>query len=215
MKKLKLFLLISSIMLSLTGCGKQKYTTFKEYTDIVSNASETQRNIFVFTSTNCAHCQKVLPYINRYIEENEDTNLGIYILNVDYWVLPNDQFKFKDETMGYLSGESADDCIKRLDNRISLYVTTLGIIPSSDGLIVASSSVRYTYTVTPLILFYEGNKEVKIINNVVKNLKVDEEEKIIYESLVELMEFPEEKPLWNNEFNLTPYVKENKTTPTN
>ena len=56
-------------MISLTGCGKEDYTSFKEYTDIVTNASETQRNIFVFTSASCAHCQKVLPYINRYIEE--------------------------------------------------------------------------------------------------------------------------------------------------
>ena len=213
MKKINVFLLISSIMVSLTGCEKQSYTSFKEYTDIVTSSSETQRNIFIFTSTNCAHCQKVLPYINRYIEENEDPNLGIYTLSVDYWVMPNDEFKFKDETMGYLSGKSEDDCIKKLDNRIALYVSRLGIIPSNEGLIAASSSQKYTYTVTPLILFYEGNIEVKIVNNVVKNLKVEENDKIIYESLVELLKFPEEKPVWNNEFNLTPYVKENKTTP--
>lgn len=213
MKKINTFLLISSIMVSLTGCSRQEYTSFKEYTEIVLNASETQRNIFVFTATNCAHCQKVLPYINRYIEENHDPNLGVYVLNVDYWVLPNDQFKFKDETMGYLTGSSDDDCIKRLDNRIALYVSRMGIIPSTEELIAASSSQKYTYTVTPLILFYEGNIEVKIVNNVVKNLKMDDNNEIIYESLVELLKFPEEKPVWNNEFNLTPYVKENKTTP--
>lgn len=213
MKKINTFFLISSIMLSLAGCGKQSYTSFKEYTDIVTSASETQRNIFVFTSTNCAHCQKVIPYIDRYIEENQDPNLGIYKLSVDYKVMPNDDFKFMDDSMGYLTGDSDNDCIKKLDNRIALYVSRLGIIPSNEGLIAASSSVKYTYTVTPLILFYEGNIEVKIVNNVVKNLKVDENDKIIYESLVELLKFPEEKPVWNNEFNLTPYVKENKTTP--
>ena len=42
---------------------------------------------------------------------------------------------------------------------------------------------------------------------------MDDNNEIIYESLVELLKFPEEKPVWNNEFNLTPYVKENKTTP--
>lgn len=213
MKKINTFFLISSIMLSLASCGKQSYTSFKEYTDIVTSASETQRNIFVFTSTNCAHCQKVIPYIDRYIEENQDPNLGIYKLSVDYKVMPNDDFKFMDDSMGYLTGDSDNDCIKKLDNRIALYVSRLGIIPSNEGLIAASSSVKYTYTVTPLILFYEGNIEVKIVNNVVKNLKVDENDKIIYESLVELLKFPEEKPVWNNEFNLTPYVKENKTTP--
>ena len=106
MKKLNTFLLISSIMVSLTGCNNRDYTSFKEYTDIVNNASETQRNIFVFTGTNCAHCQKVLPYIDKYIQENEDPNLGIYILSIDYWTLPNDTHIFKDETMGYLTGNS-------------------------------------------------------------------------------------------------------------
>ena len=191
MKKIRTFLLISSIMVSLTGCGKNNFTSFKEYTEIVTSASETQRNIFVFTSTNCAHCQQFLPYLNRYIEENENPNLGIYKLSVDYWALPNDNFRFKDDTMGYLTGNSENDCIKKLDNRIALYVSRLGIIPSNEGLIAASSSQKYTYTVTPLILFYEGNIEVKIVNNVVKNLKVDENEEIIYESLVELLKFPE------------------------
>ena len=213
MKTFSKFLLISSILVSLTGCNNKNYTTFKEYTEIVINASETERNIFVFTATNCAHCQKVLPYIEQYKKEiKNDPNLNLYILSVDYWNLPNDTYRFKDQTMGYLTGSSEDDCIKRLDNRISIYVSRLGIIPSNDGLIAASSSQKYTYTVTPLILFYEGNIEVKIVNNVEKNLEKDENNEIIYESLVELMEYPTEKSVWNDEFNLTPYVSENKTT---
>ena len=213
MKKFKTFLLISSIMVSLTNCNNKQYTTFKEYTEIVKNASETERNIFIFTATNCAHCQKIIPYIDKYIKNNDDENLNIYKLNVDYWVLPNDQYKFKDETMGYLSGNSENDCIKQLDNRIAKYVSRLGIIPSDEGEIAISSSQKYTYTVTPLILFYEGNIEVKIVNNVSKNLQTDEDGKIVYDSLVELLSFPEEKSVWNREFDLTPYVYEIKTTP--
>lgn len=212
MKKSITFLLISSIMISLTSCNKPQYTSFKEYTEIVTNASETQRNIFVFTATNCGYCQKVLPYIEQYKQEITDANLNLYILNVDHWVFTNDEYRFKDETMGYLTGNSENDCIKRLDNRIALYVSRLGIIPSNEGLIAVSSSTKYTYTVTPLILFYEGNIEVKIVNNVIKNLKEDESGKIKYDSFIELMKYPEEKPVWNNEFNLTPYVKETKTT---
>lgn len=215
MKKILSFLLISSVMVSLASCGKSNYTSFKEYTDIVTNAAENERNIFVFTSTNCAHCQKIMPYIDKYIEEQSYATLGVYKLSVDYKVFTNGDYQFKDKTMGYLTGKSENDCIKRLDNRIALYVSRLGIIPNSEGLIAASSSQKYTYTVTPLILFYEGNIEVKIVNNVVKNLQVDDNDEIIYESLVELLKFPEEKPVWNNEFNLTPYVKETKTTPEN
>lgn len=210
MKKVNAILLISSVMFSLTGCNRPDYTTFEEYVNIVTNASETQRNIFVFTATNCGHCQKVLPYIEKYKEENTDPNLNLYVLNVDHWVYKNDEYRFKDETMGYLTGNSENDCIKRLDNRIALYVSRLGIIPSNEGLIAASSSTKYTYTVTPLILFYEGSMEVKIVNNVIKNLKEDESGTIIYESVVELLKYPEEKPVWNNEFNLTSYVKETK-----
>ena len=77
-------------MFSLTSCNKPEYTSFKEYTEIVTNASETQRNIFVFTATNCGFCQKVLPFIEQYKNENTDPNLNVHILSVDHWVYTND-----------------------------------------------------------------------------------------------------------------------------
>ena len=211
MKKQLSLLLMSSLIL--TGCDSMKdYTSFKEYTEIVKNAKQNQKDIFFFTASNCSSCQAIAPLLEKFISQSENEDYNVYVLSVDYKIKLDGTTVFKDETMGYLTGNSENDCIKRLDNRIALYVSRLGIIPSNEGLISISSSTKYSYTVTPLILFYQGNIEVKIINNVVKNIKQDDSGKLQYDSFLELMEYPEEKPVWNNEFNLTPYVKETKTT---
>jgi hypothetical protein len=60
---------------------------------------------------------------------------------------------------------------------------------------------------TPLIIWYEGNIEVKISNNVIKNLTIDDSNNVDYESFVKFMEYPEVKPSWNIAFDLNPYEK--------
>jgi hypothetical protein len=61
------------------------------------------------------------------------------------------------------------------------------------------------YILTPLVLWYESGVEVKIVNSVEPQLKTDDKGNITYESFIEFLAFPEEKPNWNEEFNLTSY----------
>lgn len=208
MKRYLATILLISSLLSLTNCSVEEYISFQEYTEIVKSASENQRDIFVFSSSKCAHCKKIQPLLDKYIASITDENLHIYQLSVDYKAVSNDQYAFKDKTMGYLTGNSIDDCIKRLDSRIALYVTATAYIPSSTGLITTVASTRYSYCATPLILWYEGGLEVKISNNVTKNLQVDENDKIIYDSFVEFMEYPTTSKKWNIPFNLTYYTEQ-------
>ena len=104
--------------------------------------------------------------------------------------------------MGYLTGNSEDDGLKSLDNRIAKYVEATQV----DSKLVASvSSGKYTYILTPLVLWYESGMEVKVVNSVESQLEVDDKGNITYESFVEFLSFPEEKPNWNEEFNLTSF----------
>ena len=62
-----------------------------------------------------------------------------------------------------------------------------------------------SYILTPLVLWYESGMEVKVVNSVESQLEVDDKGNITYESFVEFLSFPEEKPNWNEEFNLTSF----------
>ena len=50
--------------------------------------------------------------------------------------------------------------------------------------------------------------EVKIINNVSKNLEYDESKNVIYNSFVKMMEYPENPVLWGETFNISYYIEE-------
>ena len=80
MKKIISLFILSSLIL--TGCDNFTNTSFKEYTEIVKNASESQKDIFIFTSSSCFHCQKLESSIERFITENTDEKLSIHQLSV-------------------------------------------------------------------------------------------------------------------------------------
>lgn len=204
MKRLS-FLIVLPVALSLISCNGSNSTikiSFKEYVEIVNNQQEGDKDIFILTSSSCAHCQKVKPLINRYIEENTDEKLNVYELSADYSINVKGECVYKDTTMGYLNGKITMDCLKTLDNRINLYA--IESQPSSDELFAGPDS-NYTYVYTPLIMWYENSMEKRVVNNVEKLLTKNEDGTFNYESFVAMMEFPEETPRWDNPFNLTPY----------
>jgi len=207
MKKKKYFYLFP-LFFTLVSCGDSltgDYISFKEYIDIVNNETEEQKDIFIFTSSSCPHCQKIKPLLNRYIAENKDKNLNIYELSVDYKTNLKGQHAFKDETMGYLSGDSKNDCLKALDNRLTLYMKENQIQPSLENSIITGIEGNYLYVFTPLILWYQNGVEVKVVNNVEAMLILDKKNNFTYESFVTLMAYPEEKPKWNKHFDLDFY----------
>ena len=67
-------LLVVALLISLlTSCEEKKtYTTFEEYVNIVKTATKDQKDIFIFTSSSCFHCQKLESSIERFITENTD-----------------------------------------------------------------------------------------------------------------------------------------------
>ncbi len=202
MKHKKSFLLLL-LSLLLVSCQDNNYISYKEYIDIVKTQEQDQKDIFFFTSAACSHCQKIKPLINKAMEQQEEFGFKIHELTVDQDTsFSNKRIPFSDKTMGYLTGNSEDDGLKALDNRIAKYVATTKV----DSQLVASvSSGKYSYILTPLVIWYESGMEVKIVNSVQAQLKEDDKGNITYESFVEFLSFPEEKPNWNEEFNLTSF----------
>lgn len=202
MKHKKSFLL-TLLSLLLIGCQNNNYISYKEYIDIVKSQEQDQKDIFIFTSSACSHCQKIKPLINKVIDNQEEFDFKVYELTVDQkTTLSNKRIPFSDKTMGYLTGNSEDDGLKALDNRIAKYVKAT----NADSQLIASvSSGKYSYILTPLVIWYESGIEVKIVNSVEPQLKSDDKGNITYESFVEFLTFPEDKPNWNEEFDLTSY----------
>lgn len=207
-------LLIAPLLFSLIGgCdannvdGEKVYTTFQEYVEIINSANENDKNVFVLTSSSCPTCQAIQPLLNKYIHENNDENLNIYELSVDSKVMLNGERVFKDKTMGNLSGKSEDDCIKRLDNRITLYAeANKNDYTINNELDEVEASKYYLYTATPLMLFYQGKIEVRIINNVHGLLERNKNNEYTYDSFEKLMTYPTENNTnWTKEFDLTYY----------
>ncbi len=206
--KTKKYVYLLPLLLTTVSCGSSlssEYLSFKEYVEIVKNEAEDQKDIFIFTSSSCPHCQIIKPLLNRYISENKDENLHIYELSVDYKTKISGQNVFKDETMGYLSGDSTNDCLKALDNRLTLYMKENQIQPSLESSIISGTEGNYLYVFTPLILWYQNGVEVKVVNNVEAMLVKDKKNSFTYESFVALMTYPEEKQQWNKPFNLDYY----------
>lgn len=204
MKKIQL-LFVLPLLMSLVSCNTTDSTikiSFKEYVEIVNNQQEGDKDIFILTSSSCAHCQKIKPLINKFIDENTDEKLHVYELSADYSITVKGDYVYKDATMGYLNGMITMDCLKALDNRINLYA--IESQPSSEELFAGPDS-NYTYVYTPLFMWYENKMEKRVVNNVEKLIDKNEDGTLNYESFVKMMEFPEETPTWDNPFNLTYY----------
>lgn len=199
-KKRSLLLILS---LLLVGCKDNQYISYEEYINIVKTQEQGQKDIFIFTSAACSHCQRIKQLINKAISNQDEFDFKIHELTVDQTTsLSDKKIPFSDKTMGYLTGNSEDDGLKSLDNRIAKYVEATQV----DSKLVASvSSGKYMYILTPLVLWYESGMEVKVVNSVESQLEVDDKGNITYESFVGFLSFPEEKPNWNEEFNLTSF----------
>ena len=185
--------------------------SYKDYVEIVTNATEDDKNIFIFTTGNCPHCQKISPYIDRYYNNDIDDDTKIYKLSLEYKKTNNEYFQYVDTTMGYCSGAD-DDCIKILDERIGSYLFETNNL-NDEGIITDyDENHYYSYIMTPLFIFYSGKQEVKIINAAEKLLETDENNnKIKYDSFKEMMSYPESNPNWNQAFDLIPYNRAEKT----
>ena len=206
MKKQLSLLLMSSLIL--TGCDSMKdYTSFKEYTEIVKNAKQNQKDIFFFTASNCSSCQAIAPLLEKFISQSENEDYNVYVLSVDYKIKLDGTTVFKDETMGLITGDANNDCLKALDNRINMFVDSVVKKPPIYLFKGDESASNYLYVYTPLVLWYDSGLEVKVANAVLESLIRDDEGNPTYESFVELMKFPEEKPAWYTPFNLD-YYKE-------
>lgn len=199
MNKIKYVFLTILFPLSLTSCfNNTDYITYKEYIDIVKTSVANQKDIFIFTSSTCNQCKKIESFIKDY--KNNIKDINVYELSVDYKSNLNGTISFKDKTMGYLTGDSSNDGIKQLDNRLSIFVNETNSNNSSS--IIQQVTGNYIYMCTPLILFYDSGMEVQLINNVDSLLLKDSNGNYTYESFKEMMTYPDKYPSWNKVFDL-------------
>ena len=190
-------------MISISSCQTTtEKITFEQYVEIVNQQQENDKDIFIFTASSCSHCQRIKPLIDNYVAKNPESDFNIYELSVDYTRTLSNKFVYTDETMGQLTGDSSNDCLKALDNRIVKYVEE-----TQTQLVSMAGLGNYMYVCTPLMIWYENGIEVRVENAVESKLKKDEHGNIVLESFVEFLKFPEEKPNWNAPFDLTPYKK--------
>lgn len=205
MKSKPFILLIIPFVCFTSSCSIDDYIMFKDYIDIVKNEQENQKDIFVFTSSTCSHCAKIKDLLKEYkksIADNEQVNL--YELSVDYKKNLNGTISFKDSSMGLLSGNSTDDGLKQLDNRLCEFVIQTNATVSNNSAISEQVSGNYLYMCTPLIIFYSNRLEVKLINNIDNVLSKDANNNYTYESFENMMEYPQSYPNWTKQFDLEP-----------
>ena len=203
MKKTLPLLLLTSLIL--VSCNSSyEYISYKEYIETVKNETNGQKDIFVITASTCGTCQEIVPLIEKYKTTIEDENLNIHLLTVDRKSnAVNGLYPFKDETMGYLSGDSANDCLKQLDNRIIEFVLANPNYPYLTRMLEGN----YSYVSTPLAIFYENGIEVKFLNTYTSVLELSDKNER-YEQFVSLMQYPETNPTWNKQFDLSYYEKQ-------
>ena len=114
----------------------------------------------------------------------------------------SDKVPFSDSTMGYLTGDSSNDGLKLLDNRIAKFVDET---KPEASLVYQSTTGKYMYIMTPLVIWYEGGIEVKVVNSVQPQIKKDDKGNITYDAFLEFLAFPEEKVNWNEKFDLNSF----------
>lgn len=215
MKK-KLFIL--PLIVLLTGCTTNKESiypkkistiSYQEFVNIVNDANEDDTNIFFFTVSSCPYCQILSPVLDRYYNNDADDSLHIYKLSLDYSTTSTDRYQYNDKTMGYFSGQD-DDCIKILDERIGEFLYETGGLNDEhiNVNMETNSSYPYNYIYTPLLVFYKGNYENKVVNSIAS--LVDEKNKVNYNDFKEMISYNNEV-VWEKAFNLIAYNKAEKT----
>lgn len=189
MKNKYLFL---SVLL-LTSCSSSTELTskniqtinYKTFVDSIYNMQENEKIIAIFTQTSCSHCHAMYPYLNKYLNNYTDSSITFYNISLD-----TKNGKFVDEYLGNVDG-SENDFAKKLDIRLQQWANRV----NQDDLSYLGEGT-YSYLSTPLILWYDNKIEVKVSNRF-QEIVND------YSSFESFMQFPEEYPTFNVEFNLT------------
>lgn len=205
MKLKSIILSVLPLLCFTCSCTNSDYISFKEYIEIVKNEQGNQKDIFIFTSSTCSHCAKIKDLIKIYKQDIADNNeINLYELSVDFKRNLDGTVSFNDKTMGYLSGNSSNDGLKQLDNRLSEFVYQSKVEVSNDSAISKQISGNYLYMCTPLIIFYTNKLEVKLINNIDNVLTVDDNNNYTYSSFQKMMEFDNLYTNWTKTFDLEP-----------
>lgn len=184
--------LILSILL-LTSCSSSTELTskniqtinYKTFVDNIYNMHENEKIVAIFTQTSCSHCHVMYPYLNKYLDNYTDYSITFYNISLD-----TKNGKFIDEYLGNVDG-SENDFAKKLDIRLQQWANRV----NQDDLSYLGEG-NYSYLSTPLILWYANKIEVKVSNKF-QEIVND------YSSFLSFIQFPEEYPTFNVEFNLT------------
>ena len=206
MKKIYIPIIASLLLIS---CQKQEEEktiietiSFKQYVELVNNQVLDRKDLFIFTSSTCFHCAKVLPLVEKYVLENNSyINIHLLSLDVSYDISKGNYFN--DETMGLFTGNSKEDAIKGLDNRITKMIVENHISEGVQEMIEG----KYSYVSTPLFIWYESNIEIKL-SNAIESL-IEENDSLSYSKLVEIIEDFEPRYDWNDPFDLIYFENEN------
>ena len=206
MKKIYIPIIASLLLISCNEKEEEKSIiekiSFKQYVEIVNNQVLDKKDLFIFTSSTCFHCAKVLPLVEKYVLEN-NSGINIHLLSLD---VSHDSTKgnyFNDETMGLFSGNSKEDAVKGLDNRITKMIVENHISEGVQEMIEG----KYSYVSTPLFIWYENNIEIKLSNSI--ESLIEENDSLSYQKLVTLIEDFDIKYEWNEPFNLIYFENEN------
>ena len=181
---LSLIFITSCSSTSKITSAKIKTINYKEFVDSIYNMQEGDKIITIFTQSSCSQCQKMYPYLNKYLDNNSLDGITFYNVSLD-----TKNGAFVDSYLGVSDG-SENDYAKKLDIRLQQWsnrVSNLDLLYMGD---------TYSYLSTPLFIWYENKIEVKVSNKFEEY--VDD-----YDSFVTFMEFQSENANFNVEFNLT------------
>lgn len=76
MKKILKATLLLSIVLLITGCGKNKEISFKDYKNLIENK---ETFILEIMKTDCTYCEKIKPKLE---EIKKEYNIDIKVINI-------------------------------------------------------------------------------------------------------------------------------------
>ena len=188
---------------SISTNSNMKTIKYSEYVEKVRDSGEDDKYVFVFTQDDCDHCKSFYPVMNNYMKKYKDnTDFEIYSINLTTKT-KGDEVIYKDSTAGKVTGETDNDMVKQLDERINdfkVYSNYTNDLTSVD-------SKQYNYVATPLVVWYVGGMEVRISNNFDGSVSSDANGDKALTSFKTWIELFEQSSFqapdgWNQEFDL-------------
>lgn len=146
---------ISSIVSCIGNKNSMTEVTFKEYTELVEEAAQNGTDedpiqfIVVFTQDGCEHCEAMRPYINHYIQRNED----VQFYNVDV-TFNSSKSRFNDKT---IKGSTVHEGLGKLDARINEFYQEGNSVNAEPD-----ESSDLSLLGTPTFMWYVNGLEVRI-----------------------------------------------------